>query len=246
MSACSCELAADNYARRWGRIHDDNEMEALKRATDLAGVTNAVLIGGFEDTLADGTKGPWQWTDGTDMDMAFMNRQRQGRIARQSETSPVDLAGRAPGSPVQPYDNYNQDEDQMAYCGPACCAAPGRELWGVACCTDTGPNPDVDWIHEDPNDLTSETIDYIFHDPEGSQPGSCRCCEMICFSKSRIHSAENLLLGRRRDARLGKARSGSGDRALCMPLRAGDRAQRRDPKLRPCPDASRAGKPADV
>lgn len=58
-----------------------------------------------------------------------MNAQRPGMLAAPDPNA---------GQPVVPFDNYNQDEDEMAYCGPECCAAPGRELWGQKCCTKTG------------------------------------------------------------------------------------------------------------
>ena len=35
------------------------------------------------------------------------------------------------GSPQKPFDNYGQNENEMAYCGEACCAVPGRENWGA-------------------------------------------------------------------------------------------------------------------
>ena len=35
------------------------------------------------------------------------------------------------GAPQKPFDNYGQNENEMAYCGEACCAVPGRENWGA-------------------------------------------------------------------------------------------------------------------
>ena len=141
-------------------IHDRAEYNTLTAATQIAGVTNSVLIGGFEDDLPGGGKGPWQWTDGSKMDMRFMNSLRPGTVV-------------ATGLPVMPYDNYNQDEDEMAYCGAECCAAPGRDRWGFKCCTE-GPGQDIEW-KTDPSIVSPDNpegrYDYTLNNP------SCRCCE---------------------------------------------------------------------
>ena len=141
-------------------IHDRAEYNALTAATQVSGVTNSVLIGGYEDDLPGGGKGQWQWTDGSNMDMRFMNSLRPGTVV-------------ATGLPVMPYDNYNQDEDEMAYCGAECCAAPGRDRWGFKCCTE-GAGQDVEW-KTDPSIISPENpegrYDYTLNNP------SCRCCE---------------------------------------------------------------------
>ena len=37
---------------------------------------------------------------------------------------------------LDPFDNYGQNENEMAYCGEACCGVPGRENWGAECCVE--------------------------------------------------------------------------------------------------------------
>jgi hypothetical protein len=171
-------------------LHTQAEMETLKAATQLSGVTNSVLIGGHEPDSA------WVYTDGSNMDMTFMSTLRPGTIAKQTPTSPISFLRDHPGShvgdPVVPYDNHDQDEDQMAYCGPRCCAAPGRETWGMECCSDdptarpgdsTSGRQDIEWVRSPP-DTTGDVVGYHFLTDTNADPsrghtgvGQCRCCE---------------------------------------------------------------------
>ena len=66
-------------------LHTQVEMETLKAATQLSGVTNSVLIGGHEPDSA------WVYTDGSNMDMTFMSTLRPGTIAKQTPTSPISF-----------------------------------------------------------------------------------------------------------------------------------------------------------
>ena len=44
-------------------LHNNGDISALQAATEISGVTNTVLVGGFEPTLSgSGAKGPWEWT----------------------------------------------------------------------------------------------------------------------------------------------------------------------------------------
>ena len=40
------------------------------------------------------------------------------------------------GAPQHPFDNYGQNENEMAYCGEACCGVPSRPHWGAECCVE--------------------------------------------------------------------------------------------------------------
>ena len=76
----------------------------------------------------------WQWTDGSNMNLPWIETLRPGNI--QDCGCHVSEGGWVPdravaGSPQKPFDNYGQNENEMAYCGEACCAVPGRENWGA-------------------------------------------------------------------------------------------------------------------
>ena len=170
-------------------VHNQAEMDALKAATQQSGVTNAVLIGAHEPS------GQWAYTDSSPIDMNFMNTLRPGRIAKQTPTSPIAYLRNHPtarvGDPMMPYDNYQQNEDEMAYCGPRCCAAPGRETWGMACCSDdptaragdsASGRQDIEWVRSPPG--TGDVVGYNFLTDTNTDPsrghtgvGQCRCCE---------------------------------------------------------------------
>lgn len=140
-------------------LHTQAEMDALKAATHVSGVTNSVLIGAHEPS------GAWAYTDGSPVDMSFMNTLRPGQLAKEAAGSPITFLADHPGTSrvgghVMPYDNYEQDEDEMAYCGPRCCAAPGRETWGMECCSDdptaragdsASGRQDIEWVRAPPS-----------------------------------------------------------------------------------------------